>query len=232
MSTAKPRKRMSASERRTVIETAATEVFAAHGYRRASMEEIASRSGVSVPVVYDHFSSKRDLHRRLLERHYADLRDLWRDQLDVPDPAGDPVVGEDIARAFDAWFRYIETHPYAWRMLFSDTTGDPDVRAVHATVVTDSRDALLPFFARLVGIPYAPEPEGEEAREGGGGDQMSRVEAELAWEVCRNALQGLAMWWLGRPEVPRERLVAAAMDALWTGLDRSRRGEHWPVGVV
>lgn len=208
---------MSAAERRTVIETAATEVFAAHGYQRASMEEIAGRSGVSVPVVYDHFSSKRELHRRLLERHYADLRDLWRDQLDTPDPEGEPLGGEDVARAFDAWFRYIETHPYAWRMLFSDTTGDPRVRAEHETVVTDSRDALLPFFARLVGIPLAP----------GGGDVQGRVEAELAWEVCRSALQGLAQWWHARPEVPRERLVAAAMDALWTGLDRSTRGEHW-----
>ncbi|MDJ1131005.1 TetR/AcrR family transcriptional regulator [Streptomyces iconiensis] len=274
MSTAKPRKRMSAAERRTVIETAATEVFASHGYQRASMEEIASRSGVSVPVVYDHFSSKRELHRRLLERHYADLRDLWRSELDTPDPDSAPnpasrtgpgsgpgsgphsafssgpapapegdINAEDVARAFDAWFRYIETHPYAWRMLFSDTTGDPGVREEHETVVTDSRDELLPFFARLVGIPYAPDvpdvPGGSDAPvQGNGGQnaehreptgQQARIEAEMAWEVCRSVLQGLAQWWRGCPDVPRERLVAAAMDALWTGLERSRRGERWPV---
>ena len=59
---------MTAAARREVIEGAATELFAQRGYHGAAMEEIAQRSGVSVPVVYEHFDSKKDLHRRLLER--------------------------------------------------------------------------------------------------------------------------------------------------------------------
>ena len=51
-----------------MIEGAATEVFAEHGYQAASMKEIARRSGVSVPVVYDHVESKQELHLRLLNR--------------------------------------------------------------------------------------------------------------------------------------------------------------------
>ncbi|MGI5347831.1 TetR/AcrR family transcriptional regulator [Streptomyces sp. CA-250714] len=216
---------MSAEQRRTVIEEAATEVFAAHGYQRASMEEIARRSGVSVPVVYDHFSSKRQLHRRLLERHFAELRQLWRERLPGPGRPGAPdeLGTEEVTRAFDAWFGYIETHPYAWRMLFRDTTGDAAVRADHQAVIAESRDALLPFFARLVGIPLgagpgkAPDEALDEVP-----DEETRIEAELAWEVCRSVLQGLALWWLDRPEVPRERVVSAAVDAVWTGLERSR----------
>ncbi|MFI7241881.1 TetR/AcrR family transcriptional regulator [Streptomyces qinglanensis] len=211
MSTAHPRKRMSAQQRRTVIEEAATEVFAAHGYQRASMDEIARRSGVSVPVVYDHFSSKRELHRRLLERHFAELRELWRARLPAPGGAAGELGTEEVTRAFDAWFGYIETHPYAWRMLFRDTTGDAEVRADHRAVVDGSREALLPFFARLVGIPLDVAPDGD-----------ARIEAELAWEVCRSVLQGLALWWLDRPEIPRARVVSAAVDAVWTGLERSR----------
>src|SRR5207247_8425364 len=74
--TASPRKRLTAAARREVIERAATELFAERGFHGASMEEVARRSGVSVPVVYDHFESKRALHRRLLERHYAELREV------------------------------------------------------------------------------------------------------------------------------------------------------------
>ena len=102
------RRRLSAAERREVIELAATEVFAEHGYARASIDAIAKRSGVSPPVVYDHFESKKALHRRLLERHYADMRGVWAQHL-----AGDEPLGVRMPRAFDAWFAYIETHPYA-----------------------------------------------------------------------------------------------------------------------
>ena len=118
---------MTAAARREVIARAATEVFAERGYQGASIEEIARRSGVTPPVVYDHFASKQDLYRRLLERHFADLRQVWRSNF----------VGEDpperrVARSFDAWFAYIEAHPFAGRMLFRDTTGDPEIAAMHA----------------------------------------------------------------------------------------------------
>src|SRR3954471_11586078 len=94
-----PRKRLTRVERRAVIERAATEVFAEHGYRAASIDAIARRSGVSVPVVYDHFESKRALHIHLLESHYADLREVWRANLEGDDPAE-----VRVPRAFDAWF--------------------------------------------------------------------------------------------------------------------------------
>jgi AcrR family transcriptional regulator len=49
------RKRLTRDERRAVIVRAATEVFAEYGYAGASIDAIARRSGVSAPVVYDHF---------------------------------------------------------------------------------------------------------------------------------------------------------------------------------
>jgi AcrR family transcriptional regulator len=67
------RKRLTAAARREVIAAAATELFAERGYQRASIEEIARRSGVTPPVVYDHFASKRDLYRDLLERHFVGM---------------------------------------------------------------------------------------------------------------------------------------------------------------
>ena len=200
---------MTAAARREVIERAATEVFAERGYRDASMDEIARRSGVSVPVVYDHFESKQDLHRRLLERHFAELRGVWREHALRDDPPG-----QRIPRALDAWFAYVQTHPYAWRMLFRDTTGDADVQAIHREVAAQSRAALLPLLAR--------EPGAEAVA--GSADQEA---LDMVWEILRAVLQGLALWWHEHQHVPREQVVATAMNAIWIGFERAQRGETW-----
>ena len=78
------RKRLTRAQRREVIERAATQVFAEHGYERAGIDEIARRSGVTPPVVYDHFASKQDLYRRLLERQRDDLVTFWAKRLPLP----------------------------------------------------------------------------------------------------------------------------------------------------
>ena len=132
---------MSAAERRDVIEGAATELFAERGYYATSIDEIANRSGVSPPVVYDHFESKQDLYRRLLERHFAELRQVWREHL-----PGEAPAEHRIAHAIDAWFAYVEVHPFAGRMLFRDTTGDPTIAAMHAQVAAESRAEVLPLL--------------------------------------------------------------------------------------
>ena len=46
----------------------------------------------------------------------------------------------------------------------------------------------------------------------------------MAWVVMRGVLQGLAMWWSEHPEVPREQVVATAMNALWVGFERDSAG--------
>lgn len=200
---------MTAQARREVIEQAATEVFAECGYHGASIDEIAKRSGVSPPVVYDHFESKQDLHTRLLERHLAELQLLWREQLQGDDPQE-----QRIARAFDAWFAYVQTHPYAWKMLFHDTTGEPEMQAVHREIRMQSRAALLPLLAEELGAARAGEPVDADA-------------LEMAWELLRSALQGLALWWHDHQYIPRAQVVATAMSGLWIGLERVRSGEHW-----
>jgi AcrR family transcriptional regulator len=207
---AAPRKRLTADARREVIERAATEVFAERGYRSASIDEIARRSGVSAPVVYDHFRSKQDLHRRLLERHFAELRQIWTEYMVQGDP---PELR--MARALDAWFGYVQTHPYAWRMLFQDTSGDPGVQQIHREVAAQSRAALLPLLAREPGAHEVAGSADEEA-------------LDMVWEIMRAVLQGLALWWYEHQHVPREQVVATAMNALWIGFERARRGETWP----
>src|SRR3954447_8591280 len=61
------RERLSGPQRRERILDAAAEAFAAHGYRAASVQDIARAAGVTKPVLYDHFTSKRALFTSLME---------------------------------------------------------------------------------------------------------------------------------------------------------------------
>jgi AcrR family transcriptional regulator len=204
------RKRLAAEERRAMIAAAATELFAERGYRGTSIDEIARRSGVTPPVVYDHFASKQALYRELLEGHFSDLREVWQERFAV----AEGPLRERVAGSFDAWFAYIETHPFAGRMLFRDTTGDPEIAAMHAEVAARSRDAVLPLASA------------EPALLGFAGADAG-ASLEMLWVVLRGVLQGLAIWWVDHPGVPREQVVATAMNTLWVGLERVQGGEAW-----
>jgi AcrR family transcriptional regulator len=192
-------KRLSAPERRVVIERSATEVFAERGYRGASMSEIARRAGVTVPVLYDHFDSKIELHRRLLERTRNELLEVWRAHL-----GGDQPASVRVPRAIEAWAAYVEANPYAARMYFRGGSGDPKAEAVHREIQSQARIAL--------GVILAHEPGGE--RLAGGADQETM---EMAAEIVRSGLTGLAMWWSEHPHVPREQIVRTAVGVLWNG---------------
>jgi len=203
------RKRLPAAARREVIAAAAAELFAERGYRGASIGEIARRAGVTPPVVYEHFDSKTALYRELLEKHFAELRGVWREHF-----VGDDPPAERIARSFDAWFAYVEAHPFAGRVLFRDGAGDPEIAPIHREVAARSRAAVLQLFAAE---PGAENLAGSVDAEG----------LEMAWIVLRGVLQGLAVWWSEHPEVPRERVVTTAMNALWVGFERAQSGEAW-----
>ncbi len=198
------RRRLPAAERRELIERAATEVFAAHGYGGASIDEIARRSGVSPPVVYDHFASKLDLFRRLLERTRDELLTMWVRELAGQ---GEQPTELRMRRAFDAWARYVEQNRFAARMYFQESTGDADARTVHRAIQAHARAAL--------GAILGQEPDAE--RIAGRTDPES---LEMAAEVIRAGLAGLAIWWDDHEHVPRARIVDTAMNVLWTGFER------------
>jgi AcrR family transcriptional regulator len=204
-----PRKRMTAEARREVIERAATEVFATRGYHGASIDEIARRSGVTPPVVYDHFDSKLELHRRLLERTRDELLAMWREHIEREGSAEERLVG-----AMRAWAEYVETHRYAARMFFQDSTGDAQARAIHREVQDQARVALGAILGREPGAEHIAGSAEAEA-------------LEMAAEVIRAGLTGLAIWWDEHPHVPRELIVVVAVNALWMGFERVRRGEIW-----
>jgi TetR/AcrR family transcriptional regulator len=86
MSHARPRTRIQARNHETILD-AALEVFAAQGFRGATLDQIAEVAGLSKPNLLYYFPSKEAIHQALL----ADLLDVWLDPLRAMDPAGDPV---------------------------------------------------------------------------------------------------------------------------------------------
>jgi AcrR family transcriptional regulator len=84
----KPR-RLPADERRRAIVNAALRVFSSGSYAGATTAEIAKEAGVSEPVLYRHFASKRDLWAACLEAAWEEFRvgldDAVADMLANPD---------------------------------------------------------------------------------------------------------------------------------------------------
>jgi AcrR family transcriptional regulator len=194
------RQRLSAPQRRLRIEDEAGRLFAQRGIEATTMDDIAAAAGVTKPVVYRHFASKKALHLHLLRRHREELAGAALDELAA---AADRGVQERVRAMIEAWFAHIEAHPYAWRMLFADTTGDPDVLAVLDELHGLQRAADVALLREL-----AP--------------QIPPDELEPLGEVIRSSLSGLALWWLEHPEVARETLVRA-MARIAMGLMDSRR---------
>ena len=120
--------RLPAARRRTLIETAAARLFAERGYAGTRLDDVAAASGVTKPVLYRHFASKKALYLALLDTHRTE-------QLRV---AGTALSGEPLRPRLrdllDAWFAQVQAHPDTWRMIFRDTTGDAEIRRARLEV--------------------------------------------------------------------------------------------------
>jgi len=83
-----PAQRLPAAERRQAILAAGLRVFPSCSYARATTAEIAREAGVSEPILYRHFASKRDLYLACVDEAWARLRTaIERVIADTDDPA-------------------------------------------------------------------------------------------------------------------------------------------------
>ena len=80
--------RLPAAQRREQLLDRAAELFAQHGYARATTAELAKAAGVTEPIIYRHFKSKRDLFIALIERTGDETLASWEAALqDASSPA-------------------------------------------------------------------------------------------------------------------------------------------------
>lgn len=83
----KPLTRIQQKNTATILE-AALDVFSSHGFRGATLDQIADAAGLSKPNLLYYFPSKDAVHTALL----AQLLETWLDPLRAMDPDGDPIA--------------------------------------------------------------------------------------------------------------------------------------------
>lgn len=190
--TTAPRRRLSREQRREVIEAAAERLLAERGFAGTRMADVAAEAGISRQLLLRHFATKAELHTALLERHRDGLLAIVRER--PLDADADPQAQIRIALA--AWFSYLERHPFAARLLFEDTTGRPEIAALHRAMREDARQAIS---AALRANPAVDVPE---------------ADLEPVAEMLRAATVALAVWWSDHPETAAGQLVDLAA-AMW-----------------
>jgi AcrR family transcriptional regulator len=199
MAPATRRRRMPAAQRREVILAAAEETFGRCGYHGTSLDDVAHSAGVSKALIYEHFSSKRELHGSLLDERAAEI--FARVEAAVARGGN----GEQRLRnGIDAFLAFVEEHRDAWRALFRDAA-DPEVGVVVAGVQRRATGVIV----RLI----AAGPTAGAIDDGGAG-------LEIHAQMLSGAVQSLATWWHDHGDVPRELLVERAIEFCWHGVER------------
>ena len=64
---------MKSGERRAAIVQCAIQLFADKGFRGTTTRELAAAAGVTEPVLYQHFPSKKDLYSAIIEAKSVDV---------------------------------------------------------------------------------------------------------------------------------------------------------------
>jgi AcrR family transcriptional regulator len=120
------RTRLPAEERRAAVLEAASAIFSRGTYRSTTTAEIAKHAGVTEPVLYRHFLSKRDLYLACLEEAWLDTRKLWDAAVaDEPDPA---LWLTAMGRAYLAAKDRRGQLAHLWLQSLTEVSEDPEVR--------------------------------------------------------------------------------------------------------
>ena len=180
--------RLPVAERRALIVDAAGRLFGERGYDGARLDEIAAAAGVTKPIVYRHFDSKRDLYLALLDRHRDDLAGF------VASMPADGTREQRLRAVLEIWLDYVEARSYSWRMLFRDTGGGSEIAARRREVHAEARAVLVQLIRSLASSP------------------IPRRELEPLAELMSMGMAALVLWWIEGAAASR----AAVLDALTT----------------
>jgi AcrR family transcriptional regulator len=187
---------MRGPERRAQLLDVARRVFGSAGFHAASMETVAREAGVTKPILYDHFPSKKDLYSALLDADLAVLHHEVKKALDSP-------IGnrERIRAGFQAYFDFVDEHGEGFRLLMQETVGAEDdfrerveevrdriLKEVADLIVRESRGTLDREHAEIVAIALIGMVETVAQREPGASAAKRRESVDL---LVRLAWRGI-----------------------------------------
>lgn len=106
---------MTGKQRREQLVSVGRHLFATRGFEGTSVEEIATKAGVSKPVVYEHFGGKEGLYAVVVDREVEQLLDMVTGALTGGHPR------ELLEQAAFALLDYIEQSTDGFRILVRDS---------------------------------------------------------------------------------------------------------------
>jgi AcrR family transcriptional regulator len=191
--------RVSGSERKKIILEEALKLFADKGFHAVSVDEIASASMVTKPVLYDHFFSKQDLYiqvgREIRERLVAAGNDVIQSR---------DSLSERIRIGVEAFFEFAEQNPAAIRMLLSPPKGEKKLyRAIQD--VQDEATASIMKMLLAAGLRVPKDKVGTDGL---------RIQVEF----IKQGLHALAEWRMYHAATPRDLVVDAISQLIRAGL--------------
>jgi AcrR family transcriptional regulator len=187
---------MRAPERRAQLLDVARRVFGNSGFHAVSMETVAKEAGVTKPILYDHFPSKKDLYLALIDADLAVLHDEVRAALDSP--RGNR---ERIRASFQAYFDFVDEHAEGFRLLMQETVG---AEVEFRDRVAEVRDQILAEVAELI------------VRESKG--LLDREHAEIVALALIGMVETVAQREPGGPPTRRHEAVDLLVRLAWRGI--------------
>lgn len=135
--------RLSAPARREQILDVAVRVFALNGFHSTSMNDVADAAGVTKPVLYQHFESKQDLYRALLEEAGSRLRSAITDAV-----VGATSGKQQTELGFKAYFRWVADDHDSFLLLFGlRANRDEESTATIRRITAEAAAAIAPLIA-------------------------------------------------------------------------------------
>jgi AcrR family transcriptional regulator len=152
--------RLPAPRRRRQLLDVALEMFAVGGFHGTSMDDVAEAAGVTKPVLYQHFDSKRQLYLELLD--YVGSR-LMEAVTDATTRAASPHG--QVEAGFAAYFRFVDAHENAFRLLFGggarrdpgamdDEGGDVEFAEAVRRVETVMAESIAPLIRADIDLEH------------------------------------------------------------------------------
>ena len=155
--------RLPGPQRRAAVVATACRVFAKSSYHGSTTAQIARETGVTEPVLYRHFASKRELYLACLDSVWQQVRALWETAIDrEQDPAN---WLKAIGKA------YLEARASArivlvdlWIQALTEAADDPEIRRALRRQVREVHEFVADLIRRAQaegGVVGSRDPDAE-----------------------------------------------------------------------